>query len=176
MLPVICLSAFAQKVITGTVRDANGEPMIGVTVLVDGKAGAITDIDGNFKIPNATESTNLKITYIGYKDLNVKVGNSSTLNLVMQEDNQALDELVVVGYGTMKKSDLTGSVSSLSTEDVTAKGAATVMEGLQGTVPGVNITKNSSRAGGDFDIEIRGKSSTNSDTKPIYPKIRKQSQ
>ena len=168
MLPVICLSAFAQKVITGTVRDANGEPMIGVTVLVDGKAGAITDINGNFKIPNATESTNLKITYIGYKDLNVKGGNSSTLNLVMQEDNQALDELVVVGYGTMKKSDLTGSVSSLSTEDVTAKGAATVMEGLQGTVPGVNITKNSSRAGGDFDIEIRGKSSTNSDTKPIY--------
>lgn len=84
-------------------RDANGEPMIGVTVLVDGKAGAITDINGNFKIPNATESTNLIITYIGYKDLNVKVGNSSTLNLVMQEDNQALDELVVVGYGTMKK-------------------------------------------------------------------------
>ena len=168
LLSMTAFCAYAQKTVTGTVRDASGEPMIGVTIMADGKAGAITDIDGNFSIPNATESTQLTISYIGYKEQTVSVGNQSRLNIVMQEDNQALDEVVVVGYGTMKKSDLTGSVSSLSTEDITAKGAATVMEGLQGAVPGVNITKSSGRAGGEFDIEIRGKSSTNSNTKPIY--------
>ena len=168
LLSMTAFCAYAQKTVTGTVRDASGEPMIGVTISADGKAGAITDIDGNFSIPNATESTQLTISYIGYKEQTVSVGNQSRLNIVMQEDNQALDEVVVVGYGTMKKNDLTGSVSSLSTEDITAKGAATVMEGLQGAVPGVNITKSSGRAGGEFDIEIRGKSSTNSNTKPIY--------
>ena len=168
LMSMTAFCAYAQKTVTGTVKDANGEPMIGVTVMVDGKAGAITDLDGNFSIPNATSSTQLKITYIGYKDQTVEVGNQSRLNIVMQEDNQALDEIVVVGYGTMKKNDLTGSVSSVGTEDITAKGTATVMEALQGSVPGVNITKSSGRAGGDFDIEIRGKSSTNSDTKPIY--------
>ena len=168
LMSMTAFCVYAQKTVTGTVKDANGEPMIGVTVMVDGKAGAITDLDGNFSIPNATSSTQLKITYIGYKDQTVEVGNQSRLNIVMQEDNQALDEIVVVGYGTMKKNDLTGSVSSVGTEDITAKGTATVMEALQGSVPGVNITKSSGRAGGDFDIEIRGKSSTNSDTKPIY--------
>ena len=167
-LSMTCFFAYAQKTVTGTVKDANGEPMIGVTIMADGKAGAITDLDGNFSLPNATESTQLKISYIGYKEQTVTVGNQSKLNIVMQEDNATLDEVVVVGYGTMKKNDLTGSVSSVGTDDITAKGAPTLMEGLQGAVPGVNITKSSGRAGGEFDIEIRGKSSTNSSTKPIY--------
>lgn len=168
MLPVICLSAFSQKVITGTVKDAGGEPLIGVTVMVDGKASGITDLDGNFRIPNANENTELKISYIGYKDQTIKVGNQSRLNIVMQEDNQALDEVVVVGYGTMKKSDLTGSISSVNTEQLNAKGAPSVLENLQGSVPGVSITQTSGRTGGGFDIEIRGKSSTNDNLKPLY--------
>ena len=142
--------------------------MIGVTIMVDGKAGAITDLDGNFSIPNATESTQLKVSYIGYKDMTVAVGNQSRLNIVMQEDNQALDEVVVVGYGTMKKSDLTGSISSVNTEQLNAKGAPSVLENLQGAVPGVSITQTSGRAGNSFDIEIRGKSSTNDNLKPLY--------
>ena len=168
LLSMTAFCAYAQKTVTGIVKDANGEPMIGVTIMVDGKAGAITDMDGNFSIPNATESTQLKVSYIGYKDMTVAVGNQSRLNIVMEEDNQALDEVVVVGYGTMKKSDLTGSISSVNTEQLNAKGAPSVLENLQGAVPGVNITQTSGRAGNSFDIEIRGKSSTNDDLKPLY--------
>ncbi len=168
LLSMTAFCAYAQKTVTGIVKDANGEPMIGVTIMVDGKAGAITDMDGNFSIPNATESTQLKVSYIGYKDMTVAVGNQSRLNIVMEEDNQALDEIVVVGYGTMKKSDLTGSISSVNTEQLNAKGAPSVLENLQGAVPGVNITQTSGRAGNSFDIEIRGKSSTNDNLKPLY--------
>ena len=167
-LSMTCFFAYAQKTVTGTVKDANGEPMIGVTIMADGKAGAITDLDGNFSLPNATESTQLKISYIGYKEQTVTVGNQSKLNIVMQEDNATLDEVVVVGYGTMKKSDLTGSISSVNTEQLNAKGAPSVLENLQGSVAGVNITQSSGRSGNGFDIEIRGKSSTNSDLKPLY--------
>lgn len=160
--------AYAQSTVTGTVKDANGEPLIGVTVMTDGKVGAITDLDGNFSIPNATEQTQLTISYIGYKDKTVQVGNKTRLNIVMQEDNQSLDEVVVVGYGTMKKSDLTGSISSVNTQQLNAKGAPSVLENLQGAVAGVNITQTTGRAGNSFDIEIRGKSSTNSDLHPLY--------
>ena len=160
--------AYAQSTVTGTVKDANGEPLIGVTVMADGKVGAITDIDGNFSIPNATESTKLSVSYIGYQEQTVSVGNRSRIDIVMQEDNQALDEVVVVGYGTMKKSDLTGSVASVNTEQLNAKGAPSVMENLQGAVPGVNITQSSSRAGGGFDIEIRGKSTMGDNTSPLF--------
>ncbi|MDO4160783.1 MAG: TonB-dependent receptor [Prevotellaceae bacterium] len=167
-MPMIGLVAYAQQAVSGVVKDANGEPLIGVTVMVDGKAGAITDMDGNFKIPNASASSTIKVSYIGYKDQTITVGNRSQINIVMEEDNATLDEVVVVGYGTMKKSDLTGSVSSVDTERLNAKGAPSVMENLQGSVPGVNITQSTGRTGGSFDIEIRGKSSTNSDLKPLY--------
>ena len=160
--------AYAQSTVTGTVKDANGEPLIGVTVMADGKVGAITDIDGNFSIPNATESTKITISYIGYQEQTISVGNRSRIDIVMQEDNQALDEVVVVGYGTMKKSDLTGSISSVNTEQLNAKGAPSVLENLQGSVPGVNITQTTGRAGNTFDIEIRGKSSNNTSLHPLY--------
>ena len=86
----------------------------------------------------------------------------------MAEDTETLEEVVVVGYGVMKKNDLTGSVGSVDTEKLVSKGAPTVMESLQGSVPGVNITQSSGRTGGDFNIEIRGRSSTNSSTTPLY--------
>ncbi len=168
VLPMMCLTAFAQKTVTGTVKDAKGEPLIGVTVFVDGKPGSITDIDGNFSIPNASPSSTVKVSYIGYKDQTMTLGKSSSINIVLQEDNAQLDEVVVVGYGTMKKSDLTGSVSSVGTEKLNAKGAPSVMANLQGSTPGVNITQSTGRTNGDFNIEIRGKSSTNSNTKPLY--------
>lgn len=167
-MSVTCMLAFAQSTVTGTVKDANGEPMIGVTVLADGKPVAVTDFDGNFSIPDATASTQLKISYVGYKDQVIKVGNQTTFNITMEEDAMSLNEVVVVGYGTMKKSDLTGSVSSVETEKLNAKGATSVVANLQGSVPGVNITQSSGRTNGGFNIEIRGKSSTNSKTTPIY--------
>lgn len=168
VLPMVCLTAFAQKTVTGTVKDAKGEPLIGVTVFVDGKPGSITDIDGNFSIPNASPSSKVKVSYIGYKDQTVTLGNSSTVNIVLQEDNAQLDEVVVVGYGTMKKSDLTGSISSADGSKLAAKGTTNAMEALQGSVPGAQITQTSGRAGSDFDIQIRGKSSIAGDSKPLY--------
>lgn len=82
VLPMVCLTAFAQKTVTGTVKDASGEPLIGVTVFVDGKPGSITDIDGNFSIPNASPSSKVKISYIGYKEQTITLGNSSTINII----------------------------------------------------------------------------------------------
>ena len=167
LLSMICFVAYAQQTVTGTVKDATGEPMIGVTVLLNGQAAAVTDIDGNFSI-KADPKDVVKVSYIGYTDQQITVGNKTSLDIVLQEDSQTLNEVVVVGYGTMKKSDLTGSVSSVDTEKLNAKGAASVMGNLQGANPGVNITQSSGRAGGDFNIEIRGKSSINSDTTPLY--------
>ena len=167
LLSMICFVAYAQQAVTGTVKDATGEPMIGVTVLLNGQAAAVTDIDGNFTI-KAEPKDVVKVSYIGYTDQEITVGNKTSLDIVLQEDSQTLNEVVVVGYGTMKKSDLTGSISSVDTEKLNAKGAASVMGNLQGANPGVNITQTSGRAGGDFNIEIRGKSSINSDTTPLY--------
>lgn len=130
VLPMVCLTAFAQKTVTGIVKDAKGEPLIGVTVFVDGKPGSITDFDGKFSIPNASPSSKVKVSYIGYKEQTVTLGNAANLNFVLQEDNATLNEVVVVGYGTMKKKDLTGSVGSVKTEELNAKGAPSLMENL----------------------------------------------
>ena len=119
LLSVFCFVAYAQKSVTGTVKDATGEPMIGVSILVDGTTiGAVTDFDGNFTIKDVPENGVLKISYIGYKDQKIAVAGKSSFNVTMQEDAAALDEIVVVGYGTMKKKDLTGSVSSVKTDDL----------------------------------------------------------
>ncbi len=167
LLSIFCFVAYAQQAVTGTVKDATGEPMIGVTVLLNGQAAAVTDIDGNFTI-KAEPKDVVKVSYIGYTDQEITVGNKTSLDIVLQEDSQTLNEVVVVGYGTMKKSDLTGSVSSVNTDQLNAKGTSSPIASLQGSVPGVNITQSSGRTNGGFNVEIRGKSSTNSDLKPIY--------
>lgn len=113
LLLMTSLVAFAQKTVTGTVKDATGEPMIGVSVMVDGTAiGGVTDINGNFTIQKVPDNSVLKITYVGYKEQKVSVAGKSNVSIVLQEDAMGLDEVVVVGYGTMKKKDLTGSVAS----------------------------------------------------------------
>lgn len=168
LMSTMCLFAVAQKTIHGTVKDASGEPLIGVTVSVDGKSGTATDIDGKFTLNNVPESATLKVSYISYVTQTIPVAGKTEFNIVMVEDANELDEVVVVGYGTVKKTDLTGSVASVNTKDLTVRGAPSVMENLQGATPGVNITQSSGRAGSSFDIEIRGKSSINSSTKPLY--------
>ena len=167
LLSIFCFVAYAQQAVTGTVKDATGEPMIGVTVLLNGQAAAVTDIDGNFSI-KADPKDVVKVSYIGYTDQQITVGNKTSLDIVLQEDSQTLNEVVVVGYGTMKKSDLTGSISSVNTDQLNAKGTSSPIASLQGSVPGVNITQSTGRTNGGFNVEIRGKSSTNSDLKPIY--------
>lgn len=166
----MAIPGFAQNIdVTGTVIDNTGEPLIGVTVLVAGTSnGAATDIDGNFSLKNVPSKGKLTFSYVGYTQQTVEVKGQKVINVTMSEDSQALEELVVVGYGQIKKSDLTGSVSTVDTEKLNAKGAPSVLENLQGSVPGVNITKSTGRSNGGIDIEIRGKSSINSDTKPLY--------
>ena len=142
---LVCLMGlvgFAQKTVTGTVKDAAGEPMIGVSVVVNGtSSGSVTDINGNFTIQNVANNASLKISYIGYQTQTVKVGNQSSFNIVLKEDANSLDELVVIGYGVVKKRDLTGSVSSLKSSDIENVAAADPMQAMQAKIPGLDITQ-----------------------------------
>lgn len=168
-LSSVCFTAFAQKTIQGTVKDANGEPMIGVTITdQSGKAGGITDLDGNFTIQNANPNTELTFSYIGCKPKKVKVGSQKSWNIVLEDDNEALDEVVVVGYGTMRKRDVTGSIASVNSDKIAARGTTNLAESLQGSVPGVNITQSGSRAGAGFNIQVRGQASINKQAQPLY--------
>lgn len=166
----MAVPGFAQGItVSGTVSDNTGEPLIGVTVLVSGTTnGTATDIDGRYILKGVPAKGKLSFSYVGYTQQTIEVKGRTTIDVTMTEDAQSLEDLVVVGYGTVKKSDLTGSVSTVNTEKLNAKGAASVLENLQGSVPGVNITKSTGRTNGGIDIEIRGKSSINSDTKPLY--------
>ncbi|MBR3110671.1 MAG: TonB-dependent receptor [Prevotella sp.] len=157
----------SAQTVTGNVVDETGEAVIGATVMEKGtKNATVTDFDGNFTIK--MESGNvLTISYIGMQSQDVNVAGKSSVNVILKEDATTLQDVVVVGYGTMKKQDLTGSVSSVNTEQLNAKGAPSVLGNLQGSNPGVNITQTSGR-GGSYSIEIRGKSSINSSTTPLY--------
>ena len=158
LLSVFCFVAYAQKSVTGTVKDATGEPMIGVSILVDGTTiGAVTDFDGNFTIKDVPENGVLKISYIGYKDQKIAVAGKSSFNVTMQEDAAALDEIVVVGYGTMKKKDLTGSVSSVKTDDLQKVAGANALSAMQAKVPGVDLQQtNGGQAGEGVSMTLRG--------------------
>ena len=158
LLSVFCFVAYAQKTVTGTVVDAAGEPMIGVSVLVDGTTiGGVTDFDGNFSIKDVPENGVLKISYIGYKDQKISVAGKSSFNVTMQEDAAALDEIVVVGYGTMKKKDLTGSVSSVKTDDLQKVAGANALSAMQAKVPGMDLQQtNGGQAGEGVSMTLRG--------------------
>lgn len=162
-LSMLCLVAFAQgRQISGTVIDGTGEPIIGANVLEIGTTnGVITDIDGNFRLEGVRPNAKIQVSFIGYITQTIPVGNQSIIKVTLKEDAQALDEVVVTGYGTMKKSDVTGSISSVSAKKLAARGALRVEDALQGSVPGVNITQSNSRANGGFDIQIRGQASIN---------------
>ena len=167
MLLFACTAIQAQT-ISGNVKDSAGEPIIGATIMEQGtQNGTVTDFDGNFTL-KLQKGGNLNISYVGMKSQVIKTAGKSSVNVTLEDDNTTLNDLVVVGYGTMKRSDLTGSVSSVNTDQLNAKGGADVMSNLQGATPGVNITQSSGRTNGGFNIEIRGKSSINSSTTPLY--------
>ena len=169
MLSASAATAVAQQAVKGTVKDDAGEPLIGVAVYVDGKAVTVTDTDGHFTLPAGTRpDSKVSVTYLGYKEQSATVGNGQPLVLVMETDDKLLDEIVMVGYSTMKKSDLTGAVSSVDNLKLNAKGAPSVIANLQGSIPGVNITQSSGRVGSSFNIEIRGKNSISSSQNPLY--------
>lgn len=169
-LSMLCLVAFAQgRQVTGTVIDNTGEPVIGANVLEVGTTnGVITDIDGNFTLQGVLPNAKIQVSFIGYISQTVTVGNQANIKVTLKEDAQALDEVVVIGYDTQKKSDLTGSIGSVDSKKLAGKGASTVMESLQGQVAGVDISQSSSRVGESFNISIRGKSTLGSSTSPLF--------
>ncbi len=163
-----CLSAMAQTgVVTGTVSDEQGEPIIGATVReVDGQAAAITDIDGNFSI-SVNPGAKLIITYVGMQDQTVSTQGKSELTIVMGEDADQLEEIVVTGYTTQRKADLTGSVAVVSNKDFKTSSSADPMQSLQGKVAGMTVTTDASPSG-TATIRIRGIGSINSSQDPLY--------
>ena len=145
-----------KKIITGTVVDPNGEAVIGANVLVKGTTnGTITDMDGKFSL-EVPEGAMLLVSYIGYGDYETKVGNQSNLSITLKEDSKALDELVVVGYGTMKKKDLTGAVGAVKGDDLASRRTTQLSTALQGATSGVLVTRDNSAPGATASIKIRG--------------------
>lgn len=158
-LSLCCVGAFAQKTITGNVKDATGEPLIGVTIQA-GKGGTVTDIDGNFSLQNLKPGDKITISYLGCKTQTITVGNQSALNIVMQSTDKSLDEVVVIGYGTMKRRDLTGAVASVTGDKLAQNPVSNIAEALQGQLPGVSVTSQDGRPGGSMSIRVRGGGST----------------
>ena len=163
------LFALAQSVnIHGTVTDAStGEEVIGATVKVRGVAGGtITDAMGNYKI-TANVGQTLEVSYIGYTTKQVKVARGGQLDIQLSEDATSLDEVVVVGYGVMKRSDLTGSVASINEEQIKQGVNTSVEQAMQGRIAGVQVTQNSGAPGGGISVQIRGINSL-SGNEPLY--------
>ena len=168
---VLCaVSAIAQDkiTVTGTVLDETDTPMIGAGVQEKGTGnGVITDIDGHFSIEVAPDAT-LTFNYISYKSFDMDVNGRAVINVKMEPDNNILDEVVVVGYNTVKRSDLTGSVSSVGAKSLEDFKTGSVMEALGGQIAGVQITQADGTPGSSFDIKIRGVGSVNGDSSPLY--------
>ncbi len=170
LLMLLCLMpvyAWAQSRITGTVNDEFGDPIVGATVQVKGTSiGAITDIDGNFSL-DAPANSILTVRFVGYKAQEVQASNKPVV-VALQEDSDILDEVVVVGYGQMKRSDLTGSVVSVNDAAIKKSVSTSVDQALQGRAAGVQIQANTGTPGGSSTIKIRGTNSLNATSQPIF--------
>lgn len=169
LIIIFSTTIYAQNVnVTGTVTEAtSGQPLPGVNVLIKNTSrGASTDFDGNFSLNDVPINSVLVFSYLGYQSKEVTVVNDQPLNVVLDEDSQSLDEVVVIGYGTQKKKEITGAVSVVSSETIEDLKPTRIEQALQGQVAGVNIVSNSGSPGAAATISIRGVSS-NGDTRPL---------
>ncbi len=168
---MLCMVSLAQtKQVTGSVTDAAGEPIIGATVMVKGSVsnGTVTDLDGAFTLSGVKNDDVLQINYMGYVAQDVKVGNKDKLFVRMREDSNDLDDVVVVGYGTMKKKDLTGSVASVRGDALAKVPVPNVAEALTGKLPGVRVTTTDGSPDAEIIIRVRGGGSITGDSSPLY--------
>ena len=163
---ILAASAFAQQVaVKGHVKDATGEPIIGATIRVDGQTGgAVTDYDGNFTI-QAPAGATITVSYIGYDTQSLTA--SSNMEITLTDDTKSLNEVVVIGYGRAKKSDLTGSVTAIKPDEMNHGLITSAQDALQGKVAGVNITNSGGEPGAGATIRIRGGSSLNASNSPL---------
>ena len=169
MLTAGSLGAYAQNTVTGTVVDASGEPLIGASVQVKGtKSGAVTDLDGHFTISNVKDGSDITISYVGYTSQTVTLKGSAPVTVTLQEDNQMLNDVVVIGYGSVKKSDLTSAVSKMSGEAIKDRPLARAEQALQGQLAGVQTRATSGEPGTDLQIRVRGAASVNASSDPLY--------
>lgn len=166
---ILTISLYAQNAtLKGVIVDETDTPLIGATVQVKGTStGSITDFDGNYTI-KANKGAVITFSYIGYKTQEIKFTGQPTVNIKMVPDNQTLDEVVVVGYGTMKRSDLTGSVASIAAKDVEGFKTSSVAGALGGQIAGVQITSTDGTPGAGFSINIRGVGTLTGDSSPLY--------
>ena len=168
LMVVTSTSVFAQGKVSGTVVDAAGETIIGASVMVKGTSnGVITDFDGNYTIQNVPQGATLVFSYVGYRTQNIVVDGRSQINVTLEEDKQLLDEVVVVGYGVQRKSDVTGALTRVGEKELNAKPVSNAFEALQGKAAGVDITS-SERPGTVGNIMIRGTRSITASSAPLY--------
>lgn len=166
---VFSLSVYAQNItVKGTVSDESGEPLMGATVMVKGTTnGVATDLDGNYSISAPSKGT-LVFSYIGYDNLEMPVNGRSTIDVVMQTNSMMLDEVVAIGYGTVRKKDLTGAVSSVSGAELAKVPVVSAAQALQGKAAGINIVQQSGAPGAGVNVTVRGGASLTQSTDPLY--------
>lgn len=173
MLSLIFLNAFnvhaQNKTVSGTVIDNSGQPVIGASIIVVGqpKIGTVTDIDGNFSLSLPEKSKKIEVSYIGMDSQEVEAKSGSRMRIVLKDNSKDLDEVVVIGYGTVKKRDLTGSMTSIKSEDIVATPTTNALESLQGKVAGLDMTKSSGQTGAGLSFSIRGNRSLNASNTPL---------
>lgn len=169
ILTFTTLTAFSQQsTISGTVKDAStGESLLGVSIVVKGTtSGTVTDLDGNFTMAVDASDT-LQFSYVGYLQENVAVGSQTVINIDLSPDVETLEEIVVIGYGTMKKSDLTGAITSLDEDEIAENKGANALAVMQGKVAGLDITESSGESGGSVSLTLRGLRSINAGNSPL---------
>lgn len=158
----------AYDQISGTVKDVSGEPIPGATILIEGKGiGTATDIDGNFTI-EADQGDVLVISFIGYQSEKVNVGSQTSITVVLEEDLSNLEEVIVVGYGTQEKRNVTGAIASLDEKSIREIPVASAVQAMQGQVAGVDVVSSGGRPGQNPQILIRGRRSISADNDPLY--------
>ena len=170
MVMLLCTQlAMAQNQVTGVVSDESGLPLPGANIVEKGTTNGVTaDFDGNYTIVVAGSSAVLQVSYVGYLTKEVAVGSQSAISVVLSEDAAQLDEVVVVAYGTVKKSDLTGAVASIKTDEINATPSVRLDDALRGKVSGVQITPTSSQPGAAASIRIRGTNSISGNSSPLF--------
>ena len=169
LLMMVSTALYAQVTVSGVVTETTGDPVIGCTVREKGTTtGTITDIDGNYSIRVSSANATLLFTYVGMEDQEVKIAGRKTVNVEMKSDDELLEEVVVVGYGTMKKSDLAGASVTMDESKMKGSIITSLDQSLQGRAAGVQATQTSGAPGSSSSIRVRGTATINANAEPLY--------